>query len=43
MADPSADGPGHLVNGTFSLPQALQAKVGGGTYGPVGGSRARSR
>ena len=38
VADPSATATGHLVNGTFSLPQALQAKVGSGAYGPVGGS-----
>ena len=25
MADPSSTAPGHLVNGTFSLPQALTA------------------
>ena len=34
---------GHLVNGAFSLPQALQAKgssvsATGGAYAPVGGS-----
>ena len=27
--DPSSNAPGHLVNGAFSLPQALQAGVGG--------------
>ena len=37
VADPSATAPGHLVNGTFSLPQALQA-TGGTTYAPLGGS-----
>jgi hypothetical protein len=29
VLDPSSNAPGHLVNGTFSLPQALQAGVGG--------------
>ncbi len=28
VADPSPTAPGHLVNGTFSLPQALQAGTG---------------
>ncbi len=27
VADPSANAPGHLVNGTFSLPSAVQAKA----------------
>jgi hypothetical protein len=27
VADPSTNAPGHLVNGTFSLPQALQAQA----------------
>jgi X-Pro dipeptidyl-peptidase len=45
VADPSSTATGHLVNGTFSLPQALQAKassaLGTGTdYAPVGGSSA---
>jgi hypothetical protein len=44
VADPSATATGHLVNGAFSLPQALQAHASsaGGTgavaYTPVGGS-----
>jgi hypothetical protein len=38
VADPSTTATGHLVNGAFSLPQALQAKVGTGSYGSVGGS-----
>jgi hypothetical protein len=35
VADPSTAAPGHLVNGTFSLPAALQAKAtsAGGTGG----------
>jgi hypothetical protein len=43
VADPSTNATGHLVNGTFSLPQGLQAKGSsvsgtGGAYAPVGGS-----
>ena len=43
MADPSATATGHLVNGTFSLPSALQAKATsaagvGGAFADVGGS-----
>ncbi len=43
VADPSATATGHLVNGAFSLPQALQVKgssaAGAATaYAPVGGS-----
>jgi hypothetical protein len=37
VADPSSNAPGHLVNGAFALPQALQA-TGGTTYAPVSGS-----
>jgi hypothetical protein len=45
VADPSATNTGHLVNGTFALPQALQAQATspggtGSTYTPVGGSAA---
>jgi M6 family metalloprotease-like protein len=45
VADPSPTATGHLVNGAFSLPQALQAKASspngtGGDYGAVGGSSA---
>jgi hypothetical protein len=46
VADTSSTAPGHLVNGTFSLPSALQVKAtsagstGGGPYAPVGGSAA---
>jgi type 1 glutamine amidotransferase len=39
VADPSSNATGRLVNGTFSLPQALQAS-GGGAFAPVGGSSA---
>jgi type 1 glutamine amidotransferase len=43
VADPSSTATGHLVNGTFSLPAALQAKASsplgtGGAFAPVGGS-----
>ena len=37
VADPSATNTGKLVNGTFTLPQPLQAS-GGGAFAPVGGS-----
>jgi hypothetical protein len=39
VADPSSTNTGHLVNGTFFLPQALQAGTGG-AFAPVGGSAA---
>ncbi|MDA0164091.1 M14 family zinc carboxypeptidase [Solirubrobacter ginsenosidimutans] len=39
VADPSSTATGHLVNGTFSLPSALQASAGG-TLADVGGSAA---
>ena len=38
VVDPSATAPGHLVNGAFSLAQALQAKAGTGAYAPVSGT-----
>jgi hypothetical protein len=45
VADPSATATGHLVNGAFSLPSALQAKASsaagsGGGFANVGGSAA---
>jgi hypothetical protein len=41
VADPSSTATGHLVNGAFSLPEALQAAGStSGTYAPVGGSAA---
>jgi hypothetical protein len=41
VADPSPNATGHLVNGTFSLPQPLQARAGtAGSYANVGGSSA---
>ncbi|MDA0161616.1 glycoside hydrolase family 3 C-terminal domain-containing protein [Solirubrobacter ginsenosidimutans] len=43
VSDPSSVATGHLVNGTFSLPQPLQAGAtspagNGGAFAPVGGS-----
>jgi X-Pro dipeptidyl-peptidase len=43
VTDPSGTAPGHLVNGAFSLPQALQTKASsaggvGGDYAAIGGS-----
>ena len=37
VADPSAMATGHLVNGSFSLPQPLMVKASG-AFAPVGGS-----
>ena len=39
VADPSSTNTGHLVNGSFSLPQKLQANAGT-AFAPVGGSAA---
>ena len=36
VSDPSTVAPGHLVNGTLALPQALQVKANSGAYAPVG-------
>jgi hypothetical protein len=36
IADPAANAPGHLVNGAFSLPQALQAHIGAAAFAPIG-------
>ena len=30
VTDPSPNAPGHLVNGTFVMPQALQARANAG-------------
>ena len=43
VVDPSSTAPGHLVNGAFALPQALQARASsiagtGGPFGPIAGS-----
>jgi uncharacterized protein (TIGR03118 family) len=46
IADPDPANPGHLVNGTFALPQPVQADAtspGGGTgaaFAPIGGAAA---
>jgi hypothetical protein len=40
VADTSSIATGHLVNGSFSLAKALEAKVGSGAFAPVGGSAA---
>jgi M6 family metalloprotease-like protein len=42
VSDPSATAPGHLVNGAFVMPQALQARSGG-AYAPVSGPPAALR
>ena len=36
--DPSTTAPGHLVNGEYVLPQALQAKAGDGAFAPISGT-----
>jgi aminopeptidase N len=38
VVDPSATAPGHLVNGAFTLAQALQAKAGTSAYAPISGT-----
>ena len=40
VADPSATAPGHLVNGTFVMPSALQARAGTGAFATVSGAPA---
>jgi hypothetical protein len=40
VSDPSTNNPGHLVNGTFFLPSALQAKANTGTLTNVGSAPA---
>ena len=40
--DPSANSPGHLVNGSHTLPQALQAK-GTGAFAPIAGASNPTR
>jgi hypothetical protein len=37
VADPSSNHTGHLINGSFHLPQPLQANANGGAFAPVGG------
>ena len=43
VADPSSNATGRLVNGSFSLPQPLQARANNGAYAAVGGRRIRRR
>ena len=38
VADPSSTAPGQLVNGSFALPQPLQANANAGAFAPIGGS-----
>jgi hypothetical protein len=38
VADASGTAPGHLINGAFSLPQALQVAAAGGAFSPVSDS-----
>ena len=38
VTDQSANAPGHLVNGTFALPSALQARTAGGAFAPISAS-----
>ncbi len=38
VADPGSVAPGHLVNGTFSLPSALQANAGTAAFAPLSGN-----
>ena len=40
VADPSSTATGHLVNGTFVMPQPLQVSGDGTAFSPVGGSSA---
>jgi hypothetical protein len=40
VADASATAPGRLVNGSFVMPTALQARAGDGALAPVSGSPA---
>ena len=43
VADPSSTNTGHLVNGSFVMPQALQIAAGASAFRPIGGARARPR
>jgi len=38
VLDPSSNAPGHLVNGAFSLPSALQARTAAGVFAALSGS-----
>ena len=39
-SSPSATATGHLVNGSYVMPQALQVKAGAGAFAPVGSAAA---
>ncbi|MDA0180523.1 nucleoside hydrolase [Solirubrobacter phytolaccae] len=41
VADPSPTAPGHLVNGTLALPQALKARAGAAAFADVAASPTR--
>ena len=43
VSDASTTATGRLVNGAFSLPQAVQAQANAGAFAPIGGSSARPR
>ena len=38
VADPSSTNTGHLVNGSFVMPQALQIAAGASAFRPIGGA-----
>jgi hypothetical protein len=40
VADPSSTATGHLMNGSFVMPQPLQVSGNGTAFSPVGGSSA---
>ena len=40
VSDPSTNNPGKLVNGTFVMPQPVQARAGDGAFAPVSGTPA---
>ena len=40
VTDASTTAPGHLVNGAFVMPTALQARAGDGAFAPVSGTPA---
>ena len=40
VSDPSTNNPGKLINGTFVMPQPVQARAGDGAFAPVSGSPA---
>ena len=40
MHDPSANATGHLVNGSYVMPQALQVEPARGAFAPMASARA---